>query len=64
MREDRGDKMSRDADWRDGIDAFRNDVTNKLQSIEEKLAMISERISWLEDPPKAPHVKKEEEMKL
>jgi hypothetical protein len=56
--------MSRDADWRDGIDAFRNDVTNKLQSIEEKLAMISERISWLEEPPKAPHDKKEEELKL
>jgi hypothetical protein len=62
--QDRRDKMSRDADWRDGIDAFRNDVTNKLQSIEEKLAMISERISWLEEPPKAPHDKKEEELKL
>ena len=64
MSHERTSKMVAEADWKDGINAFRNQINDRLAVLEEKLTMIMERISWLEEPPKAPHDKKEEELKL
>ena len=64
MSHERTSKMVAEADWKDSINAFRNQINDRLIALEEKLTMIMERISWLEEPPKAPHDKKEEELKL
>tara|TARA_R100000458_G_C8056870_1_gene101567 strand:+ start:33 stop:221 length:189 start_codon:yes stop_codon:yes gene_type:complete len=59
------DRITEAADWRDGINAFREQATRRLEHLEAQLDMLMSRIKDLEEPPKAPHPpKKEEEMKL
>ena len=60
------DRITFDGDWRDGMNAFRLAVEQRITALEEKLDMIMTRINWLEDPPKPPHkpIKQEEELKL
>ena len=59
------DRIAAEADWRDGIHAFRAKTLQRIQHLEAQLEMLMIRIRDLEEPPKAPHPpKKEEEMKL
>ena len=59
------DRMTEDADWRDGIHVFREKTTKRLEHLEAQLDMLMLRIKDLEQPPKAPHPpRQEEEMKL
>jgi small-conductance mechanosensitive channel len=59
------DKLAAEADWKDGIHAFRAKTLERIQHLEAQLEMLMIRIKDLEEPPKAPHPpKKEEEMKL
>jgi len=59
------DKIAKHEDWIDGIDAFRNKATKRLEYLEGQLTMLMERIKDLEEPPKAPHPpRKEKELKL
>ena len=58
------DRISEEADWKDGIGAFRSKTLERIQKLEAQLEMLMERITWLENPPKAPHtpIKKEERL--
>ena len=59
------DRMADEADWKDGIHAFRLKALQRIQHLEAQLEMLMIRIRDLEEPPKAPHPpKQEEEMKL
>ena len=58
------DRITENADWRDGISQFRVVITERIESLEAKIDMLLERIKWLEEPPKAPHTKIEMEDKL
>ena len=59
------DRITNNADWQDGINAFRANALKQLEYLEGQLTMLMERIKDLEEPPKAPHPpKQEEEMKL
>jgi len=58
------DKLTDEADWRDGINAFRANAIKRLDHLEAQIEMIMERITWLENPPKAPHIKIKQEEKL
>ena len=59
------DKIGDEADWKDGIGAFRAKALERIQHLEAQVEMLMIRIRDLEEPPKAPHPpKKEEEMKL
>jgi hypothetical protein len=59
------EKLADEADWKDGIHAFRAKTLERILKLEAQIEMLMERIVWLENPPKAPHPpKEEEEMKL
>ena len=59
------DRIAEEADWKDGIGAFRAKALERIQHLEAQVEMLMIRIRDLEEPPKAPHPpKKEEEMKL
>ena len=59
------DKMAEEADWKDGIGAFRTKTLQRIQHLEAQLEMLMIRIKDIEEPPKAPHPpRQEEEMKL
>ena len=59
------DRMGDDADWKDGINAFRARMLESILCLESKLDICMQRIRDLEEPPKAPRPpKKEEELKL
>ena len=60
------DRITEDADWRDGINEFRDVVTKRITAIEAQLDMLMSRIRDIEEPPKAPHapIKQKEELKL
>ena len=59
------DKLTDEADWKDGIHAFRLKTLQRIQNLEAQIEMLMIRIRDLEEPPKAPHPpKQEEEMKL
>ena len=59
------DRMGEDADWKDGINAFRATILENILRLEAKLEVCMQRIRDLEEPPKAPRPpKKEEELKL
>ena len=59
------ERITEDADWRDGMNAFRQKTTRRLEHLEAQLDMLMSRIKDLEKPPKAPHPpRQEEEMKL
>lgn len=60
------DRITEDADWRDGMNEFRDVVTKRIETIGAQLDMLMSRIKDIEEPPKAPHIpiKKEEELKL
>ena len=59
------DKMAEEADWKDGIGAFRIKALQRIQHLEAQLEMLMIRIRDLEEPPKAPHPpRQEKEMKL
>mgnify|MGYP004361310839 CR=1 FL=1 len=61
------DKITQDADWRDGMNEFRLKCREELSKLNAMIDMLSGRIKDLEDPPKAPHArikKEEEELKL
>ena len=58
------DRITEEADWKDGINAFRVNAIKRLDNLEAQIEMLMERITWLENPPKAPHtpIKKEERL--
>jgi len=59
------DKLTEEADWKDGIGAFRAKALERIQHLEAQIEMLIIRIRDLEEPPKAPHPpRQEEEMKL
>ena len=58
------DRITQDADWHDGINAFRKNAIERLDRLEAQNEMLMERITWLESPPKAPHIKIKQEDKL
>jgi hypothetical protein len=59
------DRMAEEADWKDGIGAFRTKTLHRIQHLEAQLEMLMIRIRDLEEPPKAPRPpRQEEEMKL
>ena len=59
------DRIAEEADWRDGIGAFRTKALQRIQHLEAQIEMLMIRIRDLEEPPKAPHPpRQEEEMKL
>ena len=59
------DRIAEEADWKDGIGAFRTKALQRIQHLEAQLEMLMIRIRDLEEPPKAPHPpRQEEEMKL
>ena len=58
------DRIAEEADWKDGMNSFRETYTKEIAHLNAKIDMLMERIKWLEDPPKAPHKKIEQEDKL
>ena len=58
------DRITEDADWKDGINQFRIWTTNETTRLNAQIEMLMERIKWLEEPSKAPHEKIEQEDKL
>tara|TARA_R110002110_G_scaffold142632_1_gene330913 strand:+ start:1496 stop:1684 length:189 start_codon:yes stop_codon:yes gene_type:complete len=59
------DRIADEADWKDGIGAFRAKALERILHLEAQVEMLMIRIKDLEEPPKAPHPPKEmEEMKL
>ena len=38
------------------MSSFRVNAIERLDSLEAQIEMLMERITWLENPPKAPHV--------
>ena len=56
--------MADEADWKDGIHAFRLKALQRIQNLEAQIEMLMIRIKDLEEPPKAPHtpIKKEERL--
>jgi len=59
------DRITEDADWRDGMNVFRANVIKRLNRLEAQIEMLMERIKDVENLPKAPHPpRQEEEMKL
>jgi hypothetical protein len=58
------DRIAVEADWKDGIHAFRAKTLERIQHLEAQLEMLIERIKWLEEPPKAPHetIKREDKL--
>ena len=59
------DKITEEADWKDGICTFREKCTKDIIYLKAQIDMIMQRIKDLEQPPKAPHPpRQEEEMKL
>ena len=59
------DKLTDEADWKDGIGAFRVKALERILHLEAQVEMLMIRIRDLEEPPKAPHPpRQEEEMKL
>lgn len=49
------DKLTDEADWRNGIGAFRTKALERIQHLEAQVGMLMIRIKDLEVAPKAPH---------
>ena len=59
------DKLGAHADWKDGHDAFRENSRNEFKFIRNQIAMLIERLNWLENPSSKPqHIRDEENIKL
>ena len=60
------DRITEHADWREGMNQFREVITRRIEALEAQLDMLISRIRDVEEPPKAPHapIKQEEELKL
>ena len=58
------DRITEHADWIDGMNCFRKNAIERLDHLEAQVEMLMERITWLEQPPQAPHIKIKREERL
>ena len=60
------DRITEHADWREGMNQFREVMTRRIEALEAQLDMLIGRIKDIENSPEAPHtpIKEEEELKL